>query len=135
MALDVMFRIVETHYAPPVDEFDNSYGEGETRVRLVEMKIVKRTAKGAWVEDYAEEGAKRFVLDSAVKRYADWTVPEAYKSFMERKRREIDIHKEKIKYAERAQRACWQWMNKWENDNGYTNSETTTAILLSKNKA
>lgn len=112
---DVLYRYVETHYAPPADEFgDIGRGPGSVDVSLREYSILRRTPRGCWISldwwrpgesgniSLASTSGERFVLTSARKRFVCPTEAEARTSFVARKKAQIRIHKACIERAARA---------------------------------
>jgi hypothetical protein len=97
--IEFYYRYEDVQYAAPLDEFDNPQGPGRLAVELREYQVVKRTPKGVWLSLY---GDRRFVLNSATRRFACPTKAEAQESFLARKKRQISIHQGSIKRAERA---------------------------------
>ena len=79
-------------------------------IDLLRFVVVKRTPKGAWISRCwgpqdpfcLTSSEKRFVLDSARKRYAYPTQAEALTSFRIRKERQIWHLKAQLKIAEAA---------------------------------
>lgn len=68
-------------------------------VRLATHKVIRRTLKGAWIN---YEGEAKFILNDAAKRFAYPTQAEAKKSFLRRKRRQLAILKDQLRYVEQA---------------------------------
>jgi hypothetical protein len=71
----------------------------EVHLVLEEYPVIRRTPKGVWVDDLVRE---RFVLLSAVKKFAYPTKEEALESFKARKGRYIRILKNRLERAEAA---------------------------------
>lgn len=97
---DVWYRFEEVTYSPGVDEYgDVLRGDGDVRLWLYRLPVLKLTPKGAWIE--TQYGRRRFVLRGALKRYACPTVKEAAASYHARKRAQIRIYSARIRAAER----------------------------------
>lgn len=60
--------------------------------------VLKHTPCGVWIEDYP--GHKKFVRKDAKKQWACDTIEKALESFYARKRRQIQILKDKLQKAE-----------------------------------
>lgn len=60
-------------------------------------EIISRTPCGVWIDDY---GKKRFVLSNARKRFAYPTEAEAAIAFRARKKKQVQILKQRLKEAE-----------------------------------
>lgn len=104
---DVMYRYEDVAYAAPFDETGTL--PGTVKVELRTYKVVKLTAKGAWVVPiYAgywhADDDRRFVLAKSRKRFACPTLEEARASFVARKSAQIRIYKARIERAESALR-------------------------------
>lgn len=97
--LGYLYRCFERVYAAPLDEYDNPSGPGRVQVCYDRYKIVKRTPKGAWIDNY---GDRKFVLLTAHKKFACETKELAQESFIARKERQIRILSAQIKQAEQA---------------------------------
>lgn len=69
------------------------------------FKVLAITRKGRWI-DYRGQSfdSKKFVLDGSGKRYAHFTKDEALKSFILRRKRQIQILKAQLAKAELAYR-------------------------------
>jgi hypothetical protein len=80
---------------------DQPDGSGGAQVYLLEFKITKRTAKGAWIDVY---GKRRFVLNEGRKRYGYPTEKEAVASFIARKNMQLKYLARGISQAEDALR-------------------------------
>lgn len=101
MTEEFWYRVQETHYAAPLDEYDRPCGEGSTIVRLYKYRVISHTPKGVWVWEGVCSG-KRFVRTEARKRFACPTVEEAIASFQARKARQLGILNAQIKKVNRA---------------------------------
>jgi hypothetical protein len=99
---DQLYRLEEVHYAAPLDEYEMPIGEGETRLRAMTFLVLKRTPKGAWINDY--HGRRRFVLLTARKQYASETPIRATESFVARKRRQVSILEARRRKADHARK-------------------------------
>jgi hypothetical protein len=82
------------------DEWGESVGPSETRIRLEKYEVLKHTPKGVWIR--SNYGDKKFILREARKRYACPTEAEAKISFIARKQRQIGIHSARIRHAKKA---------------------------------
>lgn len=72
----VMYRYHATFY------------DGEVRINMRELPIIRETKCGAWVDDY---GQPRFILYDTKKKYAGRTPEEALESFKAKKQRQLSI--------------------------------------------
>ncbi len=100
-----LYRYNDVSYAAPLDEFDMpSRLPGAVEVELSYFAIEKKTPKGVWVRlcFYNEQtrqvsewrcSERRFVLLTAHKKFACETKAEAMKSFLARKKRQLQILK------------------------------------------
>lgn len=95
----VLYRAEGVTYAPPVDEFDNPYGEGRAVVRIDKYAIIDYTPSGAWIAYGCERG--KFVNLRATKQWACASEAEARDALRHRKRRQITILSGQIRTAER----------------------------------
>lgn len=68
-------------------------------VYRTEYIVEKHTSKGVWINDF---GHRRFVLNSARKRFAHPTKEEALESFRARKKRQIKILTRQLERARAA---------------------------------
>jgi len=103
---NVWYRIHETLYAAPVDEWENPIGEGSVGVHIREYQVLKETPKGVWLARSSFDPTdKKFVLLGSHKRWAAPTIPEAWESFRARKRKQISIMLYRAKKAEMLIRA------------------------------
>jgi len=83
--------------------YENLYADGTTRVELREFNVVKRTAKGYWIQLWVFSfDDKKWVSDNARKRFAYPTKKEALFNFVKRKDAQIRILKSRLKLAELA---------------------------------
>jgi hypothetical protein len=101
MDTEFLYRYVDRMYASSIDEFDNPSGPPSVGVTLKKYLIIRRTPKGAWIDDY---GLERFVLLTAHKKFACETPEEALQSFIARKERQLLILGNKTKIAQLALR-------------------------------
>lgn len=69
-------------------------------IRLYPVPVLRRTPKGAWVED--DMLRERFILLTANKRYACETQEEAIESLKARKRRQVKILTAQLRSAQAA---------------------------------
>lgn len=97
MKSEVLYRYYEVCYSLGCDEWDNPYQGYKLVIQLTEYPIIKRTPKGAWIDE--SFAGKRFVLLTARKKYACSSKEEALESFKARKRRQINILKEQLSRA------------------------------------
>lgn len=94
------WRYTDVRYAAPLDKYDNPIGRGSIEVRCHEMRVLRLTPKGAWVEDFF--GKPRFVRRDARKQYALPTKEEALASFIARKKAQRRIYSARLEDAEEA---------------------------------
>lgn len=99
----VLYRFNVRRYSNGVDEFDASLPGYTLAVNCDEYPILKRTPKGAWIDD---GGRKRFVRLSATKQYACPTVELAAESFRRRKTRQIAILMAQLDEVEAIEAEC-----------------------------
>ncbi len=106
-ASELMYRYEDVAYAAPFD--DTGCLPGTLEVELRTYRVVRRTAKGAWIagcfpdsDGFDLIGAERFVLLAARKRFACPTIDEARQSFIARKRKQARIYKARMERALRA---------------------------------
>lgn len=104
---DVLYRYEDVLVTSALGE----YGISQVDVKLREYPILKKTAKGMWIDlcgmgpfkrATLDSGTRRFVLDRSTKQFACKTIQEARKSFVARKCRQISIYKARLGQAERA---------------------------------
>lgn len=94
----IWYRVEDGRYAPPLDEFERSIGEGEAFVRMAEYEVLKETPCGVWI---GYGGGRKFVLQGARKQFAWPTKEEAIESFHARKRAQVRILSSLLRQAER----------------------------------
>jgi hypothetical protein len=114
---EYLYRYVEILYSTGTDQFDNPYPGSNLDLRLEKHRVLRRTPKGAWIEDdrgfprrveNSKDGTvkwikpERFVLLTARKQFASETKEKALESFRARKRRQLKILKSRAKVAEAA---------------------------------
>lgn len=102
---DIWYRLIDVHYAPPLDEWDREMGRGEIRVHLETYKVIKETPKGVWLcRNFlgCDLSGMRFVLRDSRKRFACPTKEEAIESFRARKKAQIKIYTARLESAHRA---------------------------------
>lgn len=104
MSTEVWHRIEHVCYAPPVDEFDRSVGEGTVGLIHLTYPVVKTTAKGVWlnVSFFDDGGARKFVRHDAKRQFASPTFEQAKDKYRHRKQRQIEILKYQIRDIEKA---------------------------------
>jgi len=95
MSEEVWYRYNDMVYAE-IDEWGEAYGRGRIEVNLYEYKVIKKTPKGVWLDNY---GFKKFVLKDARKRFACPTKQEALESFIARKKKQLKILKAQMDRA------------------------------------
>lgn len=95
----VWYRVVDGRRAPPLDEWDNPVGSGQSYARVLEVPVIRRTPKGVWVEGF--DRVERFVLLDARKRWACPTFEEAVDSFRARKQRQAKIPRAQLMHVDR----------------------------------
>lgn len=106
MTADAIFAAPEKYYrvddillSAGVDEWGNSLGPGRVHLTLASFDVLSKTPKGVWLSVY---GKKRFVLESARKRFACPSVELAVQSFKARKKRQAEILRGRLRNVERA---------------------------------
>ncbi|TIN00988.1 MAG: hypothetical protein E5Y34_11065 [Mesorhizobium sp.] len=70
------------------------------RIRIETFPVIKHTPKGVWIRDIG--GDSKFLLHTAIKRYADPTVEKALHSFTARKKRQQSIYEARAAQAAEA---------------------------------
>lgn len=90
------FRYDDVRYSNGVDEFDNPYPGYTLKVQLSKIRVHHFTPKGIRFNDGT------FMANSSKKRYACATEDEAKTSFIARKKRQIQIHTNRIEQALKA---------------------------------
>lgn len=96
-----LYRYEEVKYSRGCDAFDNPYPGYDLKVSLWEHKILRRTPKGVWIDDFSTE---KFVLLSARKKFACETKEDALESFKRRKQKQIRILESQLEGARLALR-------------------------------
>ena len=94
-----LYRFEDHRVSVGYDEINDCSIGSRAEVTLRAYKIIKRTPKGAWIQDFCR---KRFVRLTARKKFACETREEALESFRARKRRQIRILQEQIGHARSA---------------------------------
>lgn len=80
--------------------YDVGWDEYSFQIHLERFRVVKKTPRGAWIEEtHGYPVKKRFVLDGARRRYAYPTKALALNSYRIRKRWQIGYCKNKIDRA------------------------------------
>jgi hypothetical protein len=79
-----------------IDEWGEAYGSGDTSVECRSYPLLKKTTKGAWIGDKIY---KKWVSNTSKKRFAYPTKEEALKSFILRKKRQINILEKRLDRA------------------------------------
>lgn len=96
---EVWYRYIDHRVSLGYDyEFDRSSGS-RAAVYLREYDVLRHTPKGVWLD---VDGADRFVLKQAHKRFACPTIEEAKQSFIARKLRQVQIHEARVRHAKEA---------------------------------
>lgn len=91
---DTYYRFEDKRYSVADEYGDHSYTRLD--VELYRFEVVKRTPKGVWLLP------RRFVLNSAHKRYACPSIKEAWASFVARKEKEARIYRARAQMADNA---------------------------------
>lgn len=89
------YRYEDYRTANMLDEWDNPTGSTQ-RVCLMEMRVLKHTPKGVWLQRWPRLDGRRFCLAECRKRYAAPTREEALRDFLARKQRQLAIYQAKI---------------------------------------
>lgn len=97
--LGYLYRCREVRYAPPLDEYEHPMGEGRVEVVCHRFRILRRTPKGAWIDNYGEP---KFVLLQAYKKFACETQEEARSNFIARKHKQARILNSQLRTIEKA---------------------------------
>ena len=96
MKNEFLYRYEDVLYSSGLDEFDNPVGSPTVKVELREYPIIKKTPKGTKIDII---GKYRIVRDNARNQFACKTIVEAKKSFILRKKRQLEILTERAKYV------------------------------------
>lgn len=96
------YRYQEFRYSHGVDQFDDPLPGYDLKVELLTFDVLKKTSKGVWIGNLAtgQFGSKKFILNSARKKYACPTKIDALASFLARKYRHRAILKKQLKDVE-----------------------------------
>jgi hypothetical protein len=98
------YRYIDTLYASG----DEDYGYTTyLKVLLREYEVIKETPKGIWIEDLHVNKksvlvGQRFVNLNSHKKFACLTKEDASLSFIARKKRQVKILENQLKYAKEA---------------------------------
>jgi hypothetical protein len=92
--MDVLWRCEAKRYSVVIDADADRYGVTPPRLEMTWWQVNRRTDKGAWI------GGK-FVLLTAVKKWACNTQEDALESFKARKRKQIRLLTAQLTYARR----------------------------------
>lgn len=76
---------------PAGEHYYRYYDSGGDYILLMQLRVLRRTPKGVWVEDLGGLRSERFVLDRGRKRFCYPTLAEAWASFLKRKERQLSI--------------------------------------------
>jgi len=97
--LGVMYRIESRRMSGGFDDWGDAIpGSGHSRLFAHVFVVLKVTKCGKWVRDYG--GNRRFILDTARKRFAHDTLEDALASFRARRQRQIGILTARLRAAE-----------------------------------
>src|SRR5690606_33726321 len=91
------FRVEDRTYSIADDWGDHSHTGYAIRVQS--FPILRRTPKGVWIETDDESG-KRFILETANKRFALPTLEDALISYCKRKDRQASIYQARAHAAD-----------------------------------
>lgn len=80
---------------------EDQTGDGVV-VKLFELPILKFTPCGYWVETNYDNKGKHFVNKNALKKYAHLNKEDALKSFVERKKSQVEIYENRLQKAKDA---------------------------------
>jgi len=100
--LGAYWRIEEITYSSADEYGDVIPGGGRVVLRLRPYEVLKRTDRGARIDDNSSGG--RWIANAWNKQWACATIDEAVASFRARKRRQIAIYKGRISEIEAALR-------------------------------
>jgi hypothetical protein len=64
--------------------------EWKVTFRCVPVPVLRRTPKGAWVQDWSKPKGERFIGDTWRKKWAHPNKADAWESFLKRKHRQLD---------------------------------------------
>lgn len=107
MSERVLYRYEDVAVSTGYDEWGYSSGS-RVELYLREYPVLRETPKGVWISLSCGEfhalgdQCERFVLLGARRRFACPTREEALDSFLARKRRQLSIHKARIRHVESA---------------------------------
>ena len=88
---DILYRYDYYNVGHGVDQFDEPYDGHTTKLRLTKHFVNRRTRQGAWIPWFGRKNDERFVLLSAVKKFACNSEVEALESFIARKKKQLYI--------------------------------------------
>ncbi len=89
MPSETLYRYDIVRWSLGVDQFDEPIPGARIEVHCIEYPILKRTAKGAWID--VGSAGHRFVRQTARKQYACETPALAAESFRYRKASQIHV--------------------------------------------
>jgi len=95
MSEEFWYRYEDRSYSTIIDADREIFGS-EVKLECRQYRVIKHTPKGVWLDVY---GRKRFVLNSAIKRFACSTRVLALESFIARKDRQIGIYTSRLMQA------------------------------------
>lgn len=93
------YRFEDRTVSAGVDEWERPLGPPRLEVALRKHRFIKATPKGAWISVH---GSRRFVLESATKKFACPTIEAAKESFVARKSRQAAILMSRVNRANEA---------------------------------
>lgn len=96
IAKDVAYRYVDVGTSS-IDEWDEVVSTG-TKIYLEAYTIISHTPKGFWIRYFLR---RRFVLNTARKRFACLTIEDARESYIARKKAQARIYKARLHIAEK----------------------------------
>lgn len=99
---EFLYRVEETRWSLGVDEWDNPFPGYRLELSGRMYPIVKRTKCGAWISVSSFGAERRFVRLSANKRFAVESKEAALKSFVARKKRQLEILGAQVAQTQRA---------------------------------
>jgi hypothetical protein len=101
-----------------VDEYDQPLGEGTPGFSLRQFRVLRRTPKGVWLQEqwmgHDTGDGPRFMLDSAVKRFASRGIDAAVIDWLARKNRQRRIYLARIGAIESAIQAIGTEAARWK---------------------
>lgn len=95
---EFLYRYDGIRYASGIDACgDPLPGKGPREIHLTKYRIIRKTSKGVWIDDYTPKG--KFVNLFAKKQFANRSKAEALNAFIARRHTEIRILNSRLEDA------------------------------------